>query len=260
MSAQPSAGTGPLVLCYHAVSETWPAALSVTPAALEEQLSRLVRAGYRGMTFAEAAGAQHGSRTLVVTFDDAFASVFWLARPILRELGLRATVFLPTRKGLGEVPMSWPGIDEWAGGPHGGELAGMTPDQLEQLAGDAWEVGSHSRTHPRLSALGDAELEEELRGSREDCERLGFECRTLAYPYGDADDRVRRAAERAGYAAAAGLSPDLGDASRYYWPRVGVYHSDDMRRFRLKTARVGRRLRSSAGWRALAARRAGGRA
>jgi peptidoglycan/xylan/chitin deacetylase (PgdA/CDA1 family) len=240
------------------VSETWPAPLSVTPAALGDQLGRLVDAGYRGVTFAEAAAGQAGPRSLVVTFDDAFASVFRLARPILERLGLTATVFVPTRQALGDGPMSWPGIEEWLDGRHADELRAMTPSELEQLAAAGWEIGSHTRTHPRLSALGDAELEDELRGSREDCERLGFECRTLAYPYGDADDRVRRAAERAGYVAAAGFSPDLGDASRYYWPRVGIYHWDGIRRFRLKTARIGLRLRSSAGWRALAARRAGG--
>ena len=36
-----------LVLCYHAVSERFPAALSVTPEAFERQLHLLARAGYR---------------------------------------------------------------------------------------------------------------------------------------------------------------------------------------------------------------------
>ena len=41
----------PLVLCYHAVSERWPAPLSVTPDAFERQLRRLSRGGFRGVTF-----------------------------------------------------------------------------------------------------------------------------------------------------------------------------------------------------------------
>ncbi len=43
----------PLILCYHAVRERWPAPLSVTPRALEDQLELLVRRGYRGATFGE---------------------------------------------------------------------------------------------------------------------------------------------------------------------------------------------------------------
>src|SRR5205807_2801894 len=43
-----------LVLCYHAVSERWPADLSVTPVSLREQLGSLVARGYRGLTFADA--------------------------------------------------------------------------------------------------------------------------------------------------------------------------------------------------------------
>src|SRR5690242_17980600 len=46
-----------LVLCYHAVSPVWPAALSVTPAALERQLGRLLDRGYRATTFAHALSA-----------------------------------------------------------------------------------------------------------------------------------------------------------------------------------------------------------
>src|SRR3954454_13564814 len=42
-----------LVLCYHAVSHTWPAALSVTPEALDRQLGQLTRRGYRGARFTD---------------------------------------------------------------------------------------------------------------------------------------------------------------------------------------------------------------
>ena len=43
-----------LVLCYHGVSARWPASLTITPEQLEQQLSFLVRRGYRGATFEQA--------------------------------------------------------------------------------------------------------------------------------------------------------------------------------------------------------------
>jgi peptidoglycan/xylan/chitin deacetylase (PgdA/CDA1 family) len=240
-----------LVLCYHAVSSSWSADLAVTPHALERQLSLLLKRGYRGATFAEAvAAAPESGRTLVVTFDDAFESVYRLAGGVLASLGLQGTVFVPSAQALRDQPMTWPGIDHWLGSPHEHELRGMSGQQLRSLAADGWEIGAHTQNHPRLTELSDAELASELRGSKEDCEReLGTPCRTLAYPFGAADARVRAAARAAGFEAAAGLSRDLRDASRWYWPRVGIYNDDNRIHFSLKVSRSVRRMR---GYRTLA--------
>ena len=186
---------------------------------------------------------------MVVTFDDAYRSVIERALPILSELGLPATVFTVTAFAGSEEPMTWPGIDGWLGGPYEPELAPMSWEELEQLAGAGWEVGSHTVTHPRLPTLGDAELAEELTRSREVCaERLGRECRSLAFPYGDYDDRVVAATEAAGYSAAATLTARLHRPEPLRWPRVGVYHGDDMHRFRAKVSPSVRRLRSTRAW------------
>jgi peptidoglycan/xylan/chitin deacetylase (PgdA/CDA1 family) len=237
-----------LVLCYHAVSERWPAELSVTPAALREQLSLLVERGYRGVTFTEAVlGAVHGP-VVAVTFDDAYRSVRELARPILYELGLPGTVFAPTTF-PGGGPMAWPGIDRWMGTEFEPELTPMTWEELRGLAAAGWEVGSHTRTHPRLTALDDAALAQELAGSRADCEReVDTPCRSLAYPYGDHDDRVVAAARAAGYDAAGTLPSRLHGHGPLRWPRVGVYHQDDGARFARKVSPGWRRLRASPLW------------
>lgn len=240
-------GSDLLVLCYHAVSPTWDADLSVTPHALEWQLGLLKRRGYRGMTFAEATRPDAvDERTLVVTFDDAFESVHRLAYPILAKLGLPATVFVPTRQAFGQAPMSWPGVDHWQDSSHAQELQGMSREQLRELAAGGWEIGAHTRTHACLTDVSNDELADELAGSKADCEReLGVSCVTVAYPFGAADSRVIAAARSAGFEAAAGLSRDLVHRSRFYWPRVGVYHRDTPRHFRLKVSPLVRRLRSS---------------
>jgi peptidoglycan/xylan/chitin deacetylase (PgdA/CDA1 family) len=237
-----------LVLCYHAVSRSWPAILSVTPAQLERQLELLISRGYRGATFSEAVSGPSAKRTVAVTFDDGYSSVRELAFPILSRLGLPGTVFVTTSFVGVDRPMAWPGIDQWLGGPHQSELAGMTWEDLSFLAGAGWEVGSHTRTHPRLTTLGDEALADELRGAREDCERrLDLACRSLAYPYGDADVRVINAAREAGYAVGAGMRiPYRPDTRR--WPRIGVYHGDTMARFRLKASPTLRRFRKSPLW------------
>jgi peptidoglycan/xylan/chitin deacetylase (PgdA/CDA1 family) len=241
-----------LVLCYHAVSERWPAPLSVTPAAFERQLALLVRRGYEGATFRDAALGNRPGKTLAVTFDDAYRSVLELARPILDRLGLPATVFVPTDWPARGEPMRWPGIDQWMGGEFEPELRPLTWEQLAGLDAHGWEIGSHTRSHPHLTSLADAALDEELRASRAECERrLGKPCTTLAYPYGDWDARVAAAAGRAGYEAACTLPARIHAARPLEWPRVGVYHDDSERRYRLKVSRGVRAVRASRLWDAL---------
>jgi peptidoglycan/xylan/chitin deacetylase (PgdA/CDA1 family) len=238
-----------LVLCYHAVSERWPADLSITPDRLEEQLSGLVHRGYRGATFTEAVTVLPPGRVVAVTFDDAYRSVIELALPILSRLGLPGTVFAPTDFIGTEKPMSWPGIEQWAGGPHERELVPMSWDELGHLADEGWEVGSHTRSHPHLTQVAGAALDAELTGSKEACEnRLGRPCESLAYPYGDHDDRVVEAARRAGFSAAGTLPSRLAGRGPLRCPRVGVYYGDDRRRFRAKVSPALRRLRASAAW------------
>ncbi len=238
-----------LVLCYHAVSHDWPATLATSPERLARDLALLVRRGYRGATFHDAVLAPPAPRTLAVTFDDAYRSVLELAFPILRQLGLPATVFVPTDFPGRDGPMAWDGIDQWLGTRYERELRPMSWDQLGTLAQAGWEIGSHTRSHPHLPALSDAALDDELQGSRGECERqLGLPCRTLAYPYGDHDDRVVAAVARAGYSAAGTLPSKLVAGGPLRWPRVGLYHSDGTLTFRLKVSPPVRRLRATPAW------------
>jgi len=251
LSARPL-GRDVVVLCYHAVSDQWPSALAVTTKALEAQLRVLVRRGYRGATFADAVLDPPYSKTIAVTFDDAFLSAFELGFPVLSELGLPGTVFVPTSFPDRDEPMVWPGIDEWRDGPYASELRPMSWNQLATLATAGWEVGSHTRTHPRLTTLAADDLAEELRDSRIRCaDVLGRPCRTIAYPYGDVDQRVVASAADAGYEAGAALPIRFDSNDPLCWPRVGVYRADSLLRYRVKVSRVARRVRASGLWTAV---------
>jgi peptidoglycan/xylan/chitin deacetylase (PgdA/CDA1 family) len=234
-----------LVLCYHAVSESWDSELAVTPDDLERQVATLLRRGYEPARFLDAVLEPPAKRTLAITFDDAYRSVHRLAAPVLERLGAVASVYAPTDWIGRELPMRWDGIEEWLGGPHEPELTPMSWAELGELAERGWEVGSHTCAHPRLTALDDARLAAELEGSRAACaEGLGRPCETIAYPYGDVDERVVAATRAAGYRAAGALphAPHAPEALR--WPRVGIYRWDGPSRYRLKVSPAVRRLRS----------------
>lgn len=214
---------------------------------MEAQVTRLLREGYQPVTFTQAAtSAGRGAKRLAITFDDGFASVDELARPILDRLGAPATLFAVTDFARGGRPLCWPGIDHWQGGSHDEELRSVDWAALRRLGDGGWEIGSHTCDHPRLTQLGDEDLRRQLEQSRHACaSELGRPCTSIAYPYGDTDARVVAAAAAAGYAAGAALSARWGPSEPLCVPRVGVYHSDDPRRFAVKTSRVVRGLRGA---------------
>jgi peptidoglycan/xylan/chitin deacetylase (PgdA/CDA1 family) len=130
----------------------------------------------------------------------------------------------------------------------------MSWSEIHMLADAGWEIGSHTGSHPRLTHIVDEALESELTRSKHACEsRLGVECLSIAYPYGDVDARVARAAARAGYLTGAALPVKLDGRDPMQWPRVGVYRVDDDRRFRMKVSPALIALRQSPAWGAVKA-------
>jgi peptidoglycan/xylan/chitin deacetylase (PgdA/CDA1 family) len=234
-----------LVLCYHAVSERWEAPLSVRPRDLHRQLRGLVARGWVGAQFTDAVLRPAHRRTLAVTFDDAFDSVRALAAPILAELGIPGTVFVTTDHA--GRSLAWPEVTRWADSAQSAELRAMSWDSLRSLAASGWEIGGHTCSHPHLSGLDAGGIRSELERSRAVIEaELGVACRSVAYPFGDADERVRALAAAAGYDAAAGLSSAAFVArDRFEWPRVGVWHDEPDWRFAFKVAPVTSYLRRS---------------
>lgn len=234
-----------LILCYHAISDTWDDSLAVRQGRLDDQLSLLKRLGYRGVTFTEAVTGQPGGRRVAVTFDDAFHSVLNLALPVLEQGRWPATVFVVTDYSAGDRLIDWPRLDAWLGTAHEPELGTLCWQELRELRTAGWEVGSHTCSHPHLTKLEGAERRRELAESREICEaELGGPCLSVAYPYGDCDQSVVAMAAEVGYRTAAALPIRPHPIRPLEWPRVGVYHSDWLARFALKAMPLTRRFRA----------------
>ncbi len=247
-----------LILCYHAVSARWPTEFAVDPRHLEAQIQSLLRRGYRPDTLSVAIDERPRGKTLVVTFDDAYRSVLSEGYPVLARLGVPATVYVPTVFATSQEPMAWAEMGKWIGGPFERELDPMSWDELRGLAQAGWEIGSHSRSHQDLTSLADAELEAELRGSREDCENeLQRPCPTLAYPFSSYDRRVMDLAKASGYDTAvildnhvaiprASLPGSRADSrNAHELLRSGIYRRDGRFRFGAKASRAARQIRSS---------------
>jgi peptidoglycan/xylan/chitin deacetylase (PgdA/CDA1 family) len=163
------------------------------PVSLSEAVERLRGGSLRG-------------RELVVTFDDGFRNQFANAAPVLAERGWRACFFLVTEFLGATAPAEVERLcRERFHLP--APVEPMTWSHAEELLKLGHEVGSHTRTHPELTALPAAELDGELEASRAEIERrLGHAPSHFSAPYGDAarfSPAVSEAARRAGYASCA---------------------------------------------------------
>jgi peptidoglycan/xylan/chitin deacetylase (PgdA/CDA1 family) len=104
----------------------------------------------------------------------------------------------------------------------------MTWAEASKLAGQGFELGSHTRSHPILTGLPRETLEAELRESREIIEKqTGSCCTVVAYPNGARDDYSRLVmdeAQRAGYAIAFSVEDRrAGPTSpRFAIPRLAI--------------------------------------
>ncbi len=210
-------GAGVTMVGWHRVDGTAPAGLSTGVPEFGAHLDQIVAAGATVLPLGEAVrmlreGRRLPPRAVVLTFDDGYASVVDTAWPLLRERGWPATLFVVI-DGLESAQRFHWDAHEPAHPRH--RLA--TWGQVLEASAEGLDIGSHTRTHPWLPGLSDADLTRELAESRSCLEEmLGREVLSVAYPSGGWDRRVRAAAGRAGYEIA--ITVDRGLNTRHTHP------------------------------------------
>lgn len=129
-------------------------------------------------------------RPLVITFDDAYLSVYEHAVPVLDDLGFTATLFA-----IGDYVgrhNDWPGHDM----PFG-RAPLMDASALRELHDSGFEIGSHTSTHPDLTSLDADRAEREIAEGIQTLQALlGSAVESFAYPYGRFDDTALTLARR----------------------------------------------------------------
>ena len=131
-----------------------------------------------------------GGRYFCVTFDDGFKNWFTNAVPVLKELGVPAAFFLPTKYIGLDLDADWEQVApfyqrSWK--KYGGFFDFLNWDECRQMAAAGFTFGSHTHSHPRLTSLEPAEAELELLLSKQAIEaQLGQTCRHFCCPWGKA--------------------------------------------------------------------------
>ena len=253
-------------LAYHSVAPEGPTYLTVSAELFERQLATLADRGLRCGDLATLEGIAAGRTvepSVFLTFDDGFLNNYETVLPMLRERRMKAFVFvLPPLVDHGS-PLVWPEVAEDAE-RYPATMRSVDWSMLGEMKEGAFEVGSHTLTHPHLPDLDDEALRHELWESRALVKaRLGS-CDTIAYPFGEWSPRVAQAAAECGYSFAFSLPTTHGQrtAGAHSIPRVNVDYRDSGRRFAAKLSSLGRTAYLSealkAGRRGIKALRAGG--
>jgi peptidoglycan/xylan/chitin deacetylase (PgdA/CDA1 family) len=207
------------ILTYHSVDESG-SPISVSGAAFEAHRRWLTSGVVRTQAVGELlANPETAQDAVAVTFDDGFLNAK-VPIELLLEAGITPTLFVVTRH-VG-------GANDWGGCDQPGipRLPLMTWDDLGNLSARGLRIEAHSRTHPRLSRLSPAQLDDELGGCCEDLRsRLGVRSTCLAYPYGDVSSAVAaRAANWFVYGLTTEMSPLHANRERMLQPRLDMYY------------------------------------
>jgi peptidoglycan/xylan/chitin deacetylase (PgdA/CDA1 family) len=193
------------VLCYHIVEAPAAPRMHIDRETFRQQLQYLEMTGYNVVPLRHLYEYVTGKRAslpknaVVITIDDGWRSTYTEAFPELQKRKFPFTVFIyPNIIGKTSNALTW--------------------EQVKQMANAGVDIQSHALSHPFLTRrrhrsksddVYEAWLRRELGESRRILEKhSGKKVQFLAYPYGDYDDHVAKAASKEGYAAA--LTCDFG--------------------------------------------------
>jgi peptidoglycan/xylan/chitin deacetylase (PgdA/CDA1 family)/nucleoid-associated protein YgaU len=183
------------ILVYHNISAQDQGKLSIASKTFDAQIKQLHADGFYTLSLTDFAAFTAGRRQLprrsvLLTFDDGYKSFVQYARPILKDYGFGATLFVYSDFiGAGSA-LSW--------------------QELRSLSEQGFDVQAHSKTHGNLRRKeGESEAAYAKRIEAELAfpltlykKNLPRPVDALAYPYGEMDDDLIPYVVKYGYSVA----------------------------------------------------------
>lgn len=219
------------ILCYHQFSPGATARnqLAVSAQAFEDQLAYLANNGFQVIALTELDAILSRKqpvpdKTVVLTIDDGYRSIYTIAYPLLRKYNFPATVFLYTDFVGGTAALSW--------------------QQLKEMQDSGLiDVQSHTKSHASLAITQQdanqrayqARVHSEISDAERALEQhLGAKPRYLSYPYGDTSDYTASALKQSGYALAVTVErgPNPAFSDPYRLRRTMIFNNHDLDDFK----------------------------
>ena len=213
-----------VVLMYHRFGESNYPSTNVTLEQFESHLVEIRQGGYTviplpALVKAVRDGQPLAEKTIAISIDDAFLSVYRDAWPRFKKAGIPFSLFVATDP-----------VDKRAGGY-------MSWDQIRELRDGGVTIGSQTATHPHMPMMSADRNKAELDSSNERFRKeLGSVPTLIAYPYGEYSLAVGKVARDAGFVAGFGQHSGVVNSKSdfFYLPRFAFNESfGDIRRFRM---------------------------
>src|SRR5262249_8041934 len=181
------------ILTFHDIANR-SSVISFSPQIFRRGMAKLHESGYRTLSLGEAANCLRQNkpfpaRSIVITFDDGYSSVYEEAFPILERYGMSATVFLAVgKKSPARLDGNLPSLEGRS------MLSWMS---VQEMLKYGMVFGAHTMTHPDLTGLPLDRVKQEILVSKDIIENvLGTSVFSFAYPYGRYNDLTREIVKR----------------------------------------------------------------
>lgn len=178
------------ILMYHAIDPK-PSLISLDPTIFAMQMSWLYENGYTPISQGNLAKSFFQNeplpeKSIVLTFDDGYQSVYDHAFAVLKKYGFTATIFLVS--GYCGKQNNWPGqpaeVPRWPL---------LNWQQIKEMDGSGIEFGAHGVNHAQLDLLESQAMQDEILNSKLMIQdQLGHEIFDFAYPYGKYNPKVKK--------------------------------------------------------------------
>lgn len=210
--AQAASPDSAVVVMYHRFGEDSFPTTSIRIDQFEAHIEELRRGPYNVLPVADIIAAlREGSelpdRTVGITIDDAYRSIYTQAWPRLKAAGLPFTVFVATDP----VDQGLPGYLTW--------------DQIREMRNGGVTIGAHTVTHLHMADHSADRNRREIERSLVRFEKeLGERPTLFAYPYGETSIAVRDVVGKFGFAAEFGQHSGAihRTTDRRYLPRFAI--------------------------------------
>lgn len=162
------------VLLYHKISkprsDTRIRGAFTPPRRFFKQMSYLKSQGFVFYTASELIKhfeerGEFPRRAVALTFDDGWKDNYTNAFPVLKQLGIKATIFI-IPSSIGQMSS---GATAEGEKPH----AHLSQEEILEMSREGIEFGSHTMTHKLLNKIPESEVISEIEGAKREIEKPG---------------------------------------------------------------------------------------
>ena len=218
------ADTNAVVFAYHRVGENRHPSTNVTIEQFDAHLTELKSGKYNILALPEIikslkTGKSLPDRTVGISFDDAYLSVYENAWPRLKANGFPFTIFIATD----HIDSNSPNFMTW--------------EQIQEMANAGVTIGSHTGSHLHMPiATEQKNIEEIERSQKRITENIKKKPELFAYPYGETSLKLQEIIKKLGFNAAFGQQSGAFDQTSdiFNLPRFSMNENyGSIERFRL---------------------------